>query len=102
MKNQTLHVSIDILNDSDWPGYETVLLFLRDHVGRVVRPVMELKDYQKVYFNAHETKTIHFEVNESMLEYYIDNGVTMKEPGRFTLFIGSSSTTYLSQPFEYK
>lgn len=101
-KNQTLSASIDVHNDSNREGYETILLFLRDHVGRIVRPVMELKGYQKVHFKAHERKTIEFEIDESMLEYYLDNGVRLKEAGWFTVFIGKSSDSYLKKMFHYQ
>jgi beta-glucosidase len=66
-------------------------LYLRDKVGSVVRPVIELKDFQKIYLNAGETKTIQFTIDKVKLSFYNEKLEWDTEAGDFDLMIGSSS-----------
>lgn len=53
MKNtQTIEVALNITNSGKVAGEEVVQLYLRDKVGSVVRPIIELKDFQKIKLNA--------------------------------------------------
>ncbi|MDN3674912.1 fibronectin type III-like domain-contianing protein [Flavobacterium branchiarum] len=47
-------------------------MYLKDKFGSVVRPVLELKDFQKVKLNAGETKTIQFTIGNEKLSFYND------------------------------
>ena len=44
---ETLTVSLQIKNNSDFAGEETVQLYLRDLVGEVVRPIKRIKRIPK-------------------------------------------------------
>lgn len=54
--DDSIQVSITVTNTSGTSGTETVQLYLRDLVGSVVRPILELKDFKQIYLGAHETK----------------------------------------------
>jgi beta-glucosidase len=66
-------------------------LYLRDKVGSVVRPILELKDFQKIKLEIGETKTIHFLIDNTKLSFYNDKLQFKPELGDFDLMIGSSS-----------
>jgi len=68
-----------------------VHLYLRDKVGAVVRPIIELKDFQKISLKASETKTITFIIDKEKLSFYNEKVEWISEPGEFDLMIGSSS-----------
>ena len=72
-------------------GEEVVQLYLRDKVASVVRPIMELKDFQKISLNPEETKTVTFIIDNQKLSFYNQKLDYISEPGNFELMIGSSS-----------
>lgn len=88
---ENIVVSINITNTGKVFGEEIVQLYLRDKVGSVVRPIMELKDFQKIKLNAGETKTVKFIINNQKLSFYSEKLEFKSEPGDFDLMIGSSS-----------
>jgi len=92
MKNtESITVSVNIKNTGSVKGEEVVQLYLRDKVGSVVRPIIELKDFQKITLNRDETKTIQFTIDNQKLSFYNNALEFGSEPGDFDLMIGSSS-----------
>jgi beta-glucosidase len=92
MKNsESITVSVSLKNTGSVKGEEVVQLYLRDRVGSVVRPIMELKDFQKITLNRGETKTIEFTIDNQKLSFYNNALEFVSEPGDFDLMIGSSS-----------
>lgn len=98
---ETIEVSLDLKNTGKVTGEEVVQLYLRDKVGSVVRPIIELKDFQKVKLNAGETKRLKFSITNEKLSFYNDALEYKSEPGDFDLMIGSSSQDiHLKETFE--
>ena len=89
---ETIEVSMTITNSGKVAGEEVVQLYLRDKVGSVVRPIIELKDFQKIKLNAGETKTVKFTIDKQKLSFYNTDLKWITEPGDFDLMIGSSSS----------
>ena len=89
---ETIEVSMTITNSGKVAGEEVVQLYLRDKVGLVVRPIIELKDFQKIKLNAGETKTVKFTIDKQKLSFYNTDLKWITEPGDFDLMIGSSSS----------
>ncbi|MBW4360192.1 beta-glucosidase BglX [Flavobacterium taihuense] len=89
--NELITVSVNIKNTGSVKGEEVVQLYLRDKVGSVVRPIIELKDFQKITLNRGETKTIQFTIDNQKLSFYNNALEFVSEPGDFDLMIGSSS-----------
>ncbi|CAN1547461.1 BglX Beta-glucosidase-related glycosidases [Flavobacteriaceae bacterium] len=89
--NESITVSVNIKNTGSVKGEEVVQLYLRDQVGSVVRPIIELKDFQKISLNRGETKTIQFTIDNQKLSFYNNALEFVSEPGDFDLMIGSSS-----------
>jgi beta-glucosidase len=88
---QTLTASIVLTNTGKYDGIETVQLYIRDLVGSVVRPVKELKGFQRVSLKAGESKTITFTITANDLKFYNDKLEHNYEPGDFKIFIGTNS-----------
>ena len=89
---ETIEVSMTITNSGKVAGEEVVQLYLRDKVGSVVRPIIELKDFQKIKLNAGETKMVKFTIDKQKLSFYNTDLKWITEPGDFDLMIGSSSS----------
>ena len=85
---ESIRVTVTVRNDSDVPGKETVMLYMRDLVGSNARPVQQLADFQKVEFAAHERKTVSFTVTEQMLRFWNNENQFVSEPGVFELSTG--------------
>ena len=97
--NDKINVTIIIKNDSLVPGYEIIQLYIKDHKGLISRPVKELKQFKKVYFNAHEEKQISFEITLKDLTYINSNNQETYEKGKFSVMVGQNSERYLLQDF---
>ncbi len=86
-----MEVSLNVTNTGKYTGEEIVQLYLRDKVGSIVRPMKELKDFQKIKLNVGETKTVKFIVDKEKLSFFNANLNWVAEPGDFDLMIGASS-----------
>ncbi len=89
--NETIKVSFQLSNVGKVAGDEVVQLYLKDKFGSVVRPVLELRDFQKVKLNAGESKTIEFTIDKEKLSFYNNKLEWVAEPGDFEVMIGASS-----------
>ncbi len=89
--NEKIEVAVTITNTGKYDGEEIVQLYLRDRVGSIVRPVLELKDFQKIPLKAGASKTIQFIIDKEKLSFYNQQLQWVAEPGKFDLMIGASS-----------
>jgi beta-glucosidase len=89
--NEQIEVTVSITNTGKYEGEEIVQMYLRDKVGSVVRPIKELKDFQKINLKPGEVKTIKFIINKEKLSFYNQDLKWVAEPGEFELMIGASS-----------
>lgn len=95
-----LTASVIVKNVGKRDGAETAQWYVRDLFASVVRPVKELKGYEKVFLKAGEEKRICFEITEETLKFYTDNGDFAAETGAFELFVGGNSRDCLKTDFE--
>lgn len=101
-KDNVLKISIDIENISDVSGDEIVQLYTRDIHGSVVRPIKELKGFQRIHLESHEKKKVMFEIKEEMLRFYNIENIYTSEDGDFEAFIGASSSSSDKIKFKLK
>ncbi|NCB44057.1 MAG: glycosyl hydrolase [Clostridia bacterium] len=87
-----LTVKVDVTNTGDVAGKEVVQLYVGDRESTVIRPIKELKGFEKVTLNPGETKTVSFELGKRAFAYY---NTEIKdwhvETGEFDILIGKSS-----------
>ena len=88
-----LELTVSVKNVGDVAGKEVVQLYIGDEKCTVLRPLKELKRFQKVALNPGEEKAVSFTITADDLKYYDE---TLKdwtaEPGKFKVYIGSSSS----------
>ena len=99
---ETLTATVTLTNNGNYDGEEVVQLYIRDMVGSVVRPVKELKGFQKVKLKKGESKQVRFSLTANDLRFYNDKLQYLYEPGAFTLYIGGSSADVQEAKFELK
>lgn len=87
----SIDVEMKITNTGKYAGAEVVQLYIKDIVGSVVRPILELKDFQKVNLAPSETQTLHFKIDKEKLSFFNQKLDWVAEPGSFELMIGASS-----------
>lgn len=84
-------VSCTITNSGNTDVKEVAQCYIRDRVGRVTRPVKELKGFDKLELTAGETKTVTFDISYEDLKYYDSQGVYDVEAGEVEIFVGGDS-----------
>lgn len=93
--NQILNASVKITNSGKYDGDEVVQLYIRQPFGSLVRPVKELKGFQKVFIKAGETKSISFNITTEELKFYNNDLKYDWEAGNFDIMIGGNSQDVL-------
>ena len=83
--------SVTVKNVGEYAGAETLQLYIQDVTASVVRPVKELKGFQKVYLKKGESREVLFSINEEMLRFVRADGTNGSESGLFRVWIGNSS-----------
>lgn len=97
---QVLTASVTLTNTSAVDGTETVQLYTRDLTASVVRPVKELKGFEQVFLRAGESREIRFTLRTDDLRFYNDRLQYIWEPGKFRVFIGTSSEEVKEAEFD--
>ena len=92
-------VEVTVANTGQVAGEEVVQLYIRDRAASVVRPVRELKGFQKILLQPGERKALRFSLGPDELGFYNGDGEFLVEPGMFDIFVGGVSTADLSTSF---
>lgn len=92
-KDDTIVVEFDLTNTGDRDGVEVAQLYTRDLVGSVVRPVRELKRFERVALKAGETKHLRFELPVAELAFWNRDMQYTIEPGDFFLWVAGDSAS---------
>jgi len=90
-KTDSAYVSVKVTNIGETIGDEVVQLYLHDEIASVVRPVTELKGFQRINLKPGETREVRFTINPEMLSMLDINLKKVVEPGDFRIIIGASS-----------
>jgi beta-glucosidase len=88
---ESVTLTFTLANTGKMAGAEVVQLYLRDPVASVVRPVEELKGFQRIMLAPGEQRTVSFTVDREMLAFYNDRMQWTAEPGKFELMVGSAA-----------
>lgn len=89
--NQTLSINVNVSNIGKYDGEEVVQLYIRDLFGKVVRPIKELKGFQKIFIKKGESKMVNFKLTPEDLKFYDDELKYDWEAGEFDIMIGTNS-----------
>ena len=97
-----IKVSAMVRNAGKVGGEEVTQLYIHDKFASVVRPIKELKGFEKFYLAAGESKKVSFTLTDELLGFFNNNGKFTVEPGEFEVMIGTSSNEGLRVSFLYK
>ncbi|ROO02135.1 beta-glucosidase [Pseudomonas moraviensis] len=95
-----LDASVMVKNTGKRDGETVVQLYIQDVTGSMIRPVKELKNFQKIMLKAGEQKVVHFTITEDDLKFYNAQLKYAAEPGKFNVQIGLDSQAVTQQSFE--
>ncbi len=95
-----IQVQVTVRNTGQVAGEEVVQLYLQDPVASVVRPVKELKGFEKISLEVGASQTVEFTLTEKELGFYDNQGQFIVEPGAFNIMVGTSSSERLTGQFE--
>ena len=98
--DESLTVSIEVENTGSYDGEEVVQLYINDLYSSTIRPVKELKGFEKLHFKAGEKKTVTFTIGWKDLAFYGADRIFKAEPGEFDVMVGGNSEDLLSARFE--
>ncbi|RPH24000.1 beta-glucosidase [Buttiauxella warmboldiae] len=89
--NGVVTASITVRNSGAAAGSEVVQLYVQDKVASMVRPVQELKAFQRVHLEPGASARLTFSVPTDMLNFTCRHGERVVEPGEFEIRVGASS-----------
>ncbi|MDE6070345.1 MAG: fibronectin type III-like domain-contianing protein [Alistipes sp.] len=95
----TIVVAFDLTNTGSRPGVEVAQLYTRDLVGSTVRPIKELKRFERVALQPGETKHLRFELPVAELAFWNRDMEYTVEPGDFRLWVAGDSESGTAHPF---
>jgi beta-glucosidase len=87
----TAHVACKVTNAGPAAGTEVVQLYVHDLLASVVRPVLELKGFRKVFLAPGASAMVTFELGPAELALLDADLKRVVEPGEFQIYVGSSS-----------
>ena len=64
------------------------MLYMRDTVASVSRPIKQLCDFKKIKLKAREKAEVSFEIGEEKLKFWNFENKLVSENGRFELSTG--------------
>lgn len=89
---ETLTVTVKVKNTGNCPGKEVVQLYVKDNQTGAIRPVKELKGFEKVSLIPGEEKTVGFHLDRRAFAYYnVEAHDWCVQNGTFEILIGASS-----------
>ncbi|MBQ7772070.1 MAG: glycoside hydrolase family 3 C-terminal domain-containing protein [Bacteroidales bacterium] len=92
-KEDVIRASVELKNTGNREAVETVQLYVQDLVGSVVRPVKELKRFDRVALAPGEVRNVTFELPVSELAFWNIDMEYAVEPGDFRLWIAGDSAS---------
>ena len=99
---ETLEVSVTVKNVGERDGEIPVQMYIFDEFASLVRPIKEMKGFEKVFLKAQEEKKVTFEITEETLRFWSANNKFEAEKGWFTVWVAQSSEVGEGVRFELK
>ncbi|SDM64304.1 glycoside hydrolase family 3 C-terminal domain-containing protein [Paenibacillus jilunlii] len=89
---ETVQVTVTVKNTGSRTGQEIVQLYVGDVESSVIRPLQELKGFQKVELHPGEARGVSFTLDKRAFAYYnVQLGDWHVESGTFRIGVGASS-----------
>lgn len=94
LMNEKIEISVEVKNSGQKDGKETVELYICDLYASVMRPVRQLKGFEKVNLKVGETKRVKFEIDKNSLAFVGIDNKWITEPGKFEVYIKDLKTSF--------
>ncbi|MDI3283842.1 glycoside hydrolase family 3 N-terminal domain-containing protein [Polyangium sp. 15x6] len=94
-RGEAAWVSVVVQNAGAREADEVVLMFVRDVVSSVTRPVRQLGGFQRVRLSPGESRVVHFRIPFESLALHDRRMARVVEPGRFEVSIGGLSGSWI-------
>ena len=94
---EAVHVSVSVTNTGSRDGDEIVQCYVQEVAAKRVRPVRQLKGFEKISLRAGETKTVDFVIPFAELSYYDWNMEEVPCEGILKVYVGGDSRAELSR-----
>ncbi len=101
-ENEKPEAVVTVANTGNYDGEEVVQLYIQDMVASIIRPVKELKGFQKIRLKPGESQRVRFIITEDHLKFYNYMLEHVAEPGTFKAYIGPNSRDTNAALFTYK
>lgn len=98
-KDDTITATVSIKNIGNMAGKETIQMYIQDVSSSIVRPVKELRGYQKVMLQPKEERELSFTIKEEDLRFVLPDHTWGSEKGKFRVFIGQDSSVKAYKEF---
>ncbi|MEA3461019.1 MAG: glycoside hydrolase family 3 C-terminal domain-containing protein [Bacteroidota bacterium] len=93
-RNERVTVSVDISNTGDRDGEEVVQLYIRDLESEEIRPLKDLRGFERVRIKAGQSVVATMTLGPEELAYYDRTaGEYLVEPGLYEIMVGPSSAS---------
>ena len=86
-----LTLTVNVKNSGRYDADEVVQLYIHDIYASVVRPVKELKGFERISLKAGENRDVVFTIDAEMLKFYNSDLQYVAEPGDFEVMVGGNS-----------
>ena len=94
VKGQTIHLTLDVINQSDFPTSAIVQVYVSKMDSNIPRPEKELKTYARIDLNENEKQTIKLEIKVADLAVYDRKTDTdVVESGEYAIFVSKDVET---------
>lgn len=91
-QGDAFEVKLNVTNTGPVAGKEVVQLYVADKASTLVRPLKELKAFQKLELEPGDTEGVTFKLQPRDLSYYDPYAADwVAEPGEFEILVGRSS-----------
>lgn len=92
-ESEELNVTVNVTNNGTCVGKEVIQLYVAKKEGTVIRPVRELRAFDKIELNPGETKTVKFTLNSRAFAYWeAEISDWYVESGAYEIQIGKSAS----------
>lgn len=86
-------VAFDLKNVGKYDASEVAQVYVRDVESSVLRPLKELKGYEKIHLKKGEKQSIKIVLNKDAFSFWdVNRDMFVVEPGTFEILVGSSSS----------
>ncbi len=90
----SISATVKVSNTGHVKGMESVLWFTSTHIGRITRPVKELKHFEKISLDPGESVTLAFVITPDRVSYPDEKGNSVLENGTYSIMVGDQKQKF--------